>query len=303
MSLAIPDDVVDCDAQTKLFETMLRFTTTHRIMTVGDDSGWGKTTFLRKLRYLCQYRHEVPVALVPLEEFESYPDELALTKDITNQLERSPDVRFPSFNRLMLARSLHDVDMFTKHLHGSVDASDSLINESVVAGTIFKIDNVEQFTRIGAPTWTDEANRQAQRLCVEAFLGELFNIALERPLVIIFDTVESANEDLRDWLFLRLVNRGILSNPDSCKLLLVFAGKRLETALRSRFSNYDLLFTSIPSLGALEPHETVQLFEKQGLIGLQPEDVEYLHNRIIDRTMSLTSAIAVADAMIKARIM
>ena len=252
MSCCYPEDVVDYEAETGRFEDLLTFTTRRRIVTVSDDSGQGKSTFLRKLRHLCQWQHGIPVALVPLEDFENRPDELALVSDVAEQL-RIAGVQFPSFDKLIRARSFHDVAMFAQDLHGSVDARGAVISGSKVAGTIFQVDNIEQFNTVGAPNWTDEVDLQAKRLCVEAFLVELFDSARGRPVVIIFDTVESAHEKLKDWLLLTLVNgRMLISEGEECKLLIVLAGRKIEPVLKSRFSDYDSHFESISLLRSWE---------------------------------------------------
>jgi hypothetical protein len=295
MSGGYPEEVIDCEAEKHRFEDLLRFATPRRIMTVSDDSGWGKSTFVRTLRHLCQFQYKIPVALVPLEDFENRPDELALVTDVVQQLE-DVGVQFPSFDKLTRARSLHDVAIFAEGL-GSVDASGAVISESDLAVTMFKIENIEQFNKIGAPDWSEEADRQAKRLCVEAFLTELFETACERPIVIIFDTVESAHEKLKDWLFLTLVNHRILEHPGGEHMLLVvLAGRKLEAALKSRFSDYGFFFDSISSLGTWEKDDTVRLFAVHGLGGLDHKVVDFLHERIAARDVSLTRALAIAAA-------
>jgi len=301
MSFGSPHDVVDCDAEARRLDELLTFVTQRRIMTVSDDSGWGKSTFLRKLHHLCRWRHGVPVALVPLEDYEDRPDEFALVTDLVAQLKES-ELRFPSFDELTLARSFHDVAMFANNVHGTANANGAVINESIIAGTMYKIENVEQFNRFGAPDWTDEADRQAKLLCVEAFFTELLDAARKSPLVIMFDTVESAHEKLKDWLFLALVKRRVLADPDGHKLVIVLAGKKLEADLRSRFLDYDSFFESILSLGIWDLEDTARLFEVRGFDKLLPEDVHYLHAVIVSRNMSLIDVLAIADIINKKRI-
>jgi len=110
-----------------------------------------------------------------------------------------------------------------------------------------------------------------------------------------FDTVESAHEKLREWLFLTLVNGRIVADASGGhKLLLVLAGKSLEALLRSRFSDYDSFFVSIPSLSSWRLEDTKRLLEVKGVGRLDPDVVKLLHRKIITRRLSFTKALAIA---------
>ncbi len=297
MNCCNTEDVVDCEVQANRFEDLLTFSTQRRVLAVSDDGGRGKSTLLKKLRDLCKWHYSIPVALVPLEDFENCPDELVLVTDIAEQL-RGMGVQFPAFDRLLRARSFHDVGMFARDMYcGGVDGRHAIINKSIVAGTLYEIENVEQLIKIGPQEWSDEADLQAKRICVEAFLSELFDMAHQRPVVVLFDTVESAHEKLMDWLFLALVNRRIVADANGDhKLLMVLAGRELEALLRSRFSDYDSFFESMPSLGAWRLEDTKRLLEVKGYGRLDLDVVKLLHKKIVARHMSLADALTIALA-------
>ncbi len=285
-----PADIVDREPEASRFQNLLEFATQRRILAVSDDSGWGKSTFLKKLRYLCEYKHNVPVALIPLEDFDDRPDEFELVSDIVDQLKRA-GVPFPSFDRLNIARLLHDAGLFVDRLRGAVNAEAAVISGGQVAGSIF---NIEHADNVGVPDWTDEANRQAKLLCLEAFLADLFETASKRTVVIILDNVEHTTEQLRRWMFKTLVSDRILATPDAeHKLIVVMAGEKLQPRLTSRFEDL-ARFDFISALGTWEPEDTARLFEVHGLNGLLPHQVIQLHGSIVAREVSLTSALAIA---------
>src|SRR5580693_6032074 len=101
-----PDRFIDREVEAKRFEVLLGLATPHRILAVSDDSGWGKSAFLKKLKFLCDFDHRIPAALIPLEEFDDCPDELELVSDVVDQLTEA-GVRFtiPAFSWTACAES------------------------------------------------------------------------------------------------------------------------------------------------------------------------------------------------------
>ena len=288
-----PADIVDREPEAKRFENLLEFTTQRRILAVSDDCGWGKSTFLKKLHYLCEYQLMIPVALVPLEDFDDRPDEFALAEDMADQLRRA-GVPFPTFDELNRLRSFHDSSLFVNGLRGAINASGATISGGQVAATIF---NIEHADNVGAPDWTDEADRQAKRLCLDTFIGELFETARERKIVIIFDNVGAGTPQLLRWVLKTLVTDRILAKPDSGhKMIVVMAGEKLQPRLTALFKDL-ACFDLIPALGTWELADTARLFEAHGLNGLLPHQVTQLHGNILAREVSLTGALAMAGIL------
>jgi hypothetical protein len=288
-----PIGFVDREEEARRFETLLGLATHRRILAVSDDSGWGKSTFLKKLRHQCDYDYLVPVALVPLEEFDDRPDEFELVSDVAKQLTRA-EVPFPTFNELNRLRSFHDSGIFVKSLRGIVNASNATISGGQVAGTIF---NIEHYDSVGAPPWTDEADRQAKQLCLNAFLAELFEAAREQKIVIIFDNVELATVQLRHFLLKTLVTDRILAELGAKhKLIIVMAGEKLHPRLASMFKDLER-FDVIPALGSLRPSDVDRLFEVKGLNTLPPDQLTWLREQIVKREVSLAKALAIAKLL------
>lgn len=293
-----PARFVDREVEAKRFEELLGLATQRRILAVTDDSGWGKSTFLKKLRFLCDFDHRIPAALIPLEEFDDRPDELELVSDVVDQLTEA-GVPFPSFHKLNRQRSLHDSGMFVDSLRGIVNASNASISGGQVAGTIF---NIERYDSVGAPDWTDEADRQAKQLCLEAFLTELFAAAQQRTIVIIFDNVGLVTRQPQRWVLRTLVTDRIVAERDAGhKLVIVMAGEKLERQLRSLFSDL-ACFDLIPVLGAMRPEHIDQLFEVHNLEGLPADYLTWLQQRILAREISLAGALTLADVFCKVRL-
>jgi hypothetical protein len=290
-----PTEVVDRELEASRFESLLRFDSPRRVFAVSDESGRGKSTFLRKLQHLCEYQHNVPVALVPLEEFDDRPDEFTLVNDIADQLSRA-GLSFPTYKKLASAYSFRDVGTFQatyRSVYGGVDARAASVSGGQVAGTII---NVEHAETVAPAPWDDEANRMAMELCVGAFFADLVAVAVERPVVIIFDTIDRATEQLQRWVFLQLVRRQALAGTeDDRKLVVVLAGTRIEVRLRSVFENlFDTRFESISALGDWDLADTKRLFEVHGYAGLSESRVAQLHQDLGDRALSIAAALSVA---------
>ena len=95
--------IIDRVAEEEIFARMLQFQTARRVMIVSDGRGRGKTDLLRKLRYVCSYLQEVPVALVDLE-VHRVGEEFDIAQTIRNQLAQG-GVEFKGFDDLDQARS------------------------------------------------------------------------------------------------------------------------------------------------------------------------------------------------------
>ncbi|MGD9703412.1 MAG: hypothetical protein AB7Q42_13940 [Acidimicrobiia bacterium] len=229
-------EIIDREAETASFAEMLGCTSPERVLVVDDKSGSGKSDLLRKLRLLCETRHEVPVALADCKDYESKPDAWFIVDDVCKDLV-STGADLPHFNSLNGARSLQRTDLFAQELQtvrGAIDLSGASISGGQQAGMIF---NNSQEVNVAPQPWTDEAERWARALCIEAFLADLRATAHDRPVVLLFDTVDKANERLRRWLFQRLVRQTIVADRETHKVLVVMAGPGVLPMLEGRLSD------------------------------------------------------------------
>ncbi|MEO7287682.1 MAG: hypothetical protein ABI140_12235 [Jatrophihabitantaceae bacterium] len=229
--------IVDRDDETSLLAALLSADDIRRVMAVSDKPGMGKTDVLRKLRFVCETIHDVPVAMVRFDDFVSKPDVFSIAQQLYETL-RDFGASFPSFEALNTARAFADVSRFAEQLrtiYGQADVAGATISGGQVAGTIFNVDapNAANVS-IGAPQWTDRAEEQAKALSVEAFVTDLLAYARAHPVVLLFDTVEKAADDLQRWLIVNLIRRQVLNEVSGHRLIVVLAGRQLLDTLEGR---------------------------------------------------------------------
>lgn len=294
MELIAPSEIVDRGDETQRFETLLEMVAERKVLAVSDGIGWGKSTLLRKLRHVCECR-QIPVALIFLNEL-AYPDEFTLITTIADQL-RQAGLSLPSFDKMNRARAFRDAGQFiqTYQTLGTTDARGAWISGGDVAGTMIKIEHAENV----APTqWTDETEKEARLLCLEAFLADLFTLAAERSIVIMIDSVESADEVLQRWLLLSLIMNRVLAKPNGDhKLLVVLSGEKLDILLQSYFRHYDEQFDFIQQLGDWSLADTERMLHVHHVGGLEKKLVEDIHDWIAARRVSLSDAIDVGKLL------
>ena len=297
MSRVDGDKAVDREPEAAVLEQMLRFETGRRVLIVSDSPGQGKSVLLRKLRWLCDLRFEVPAALVPLEEYEQRPDELALATDIVDQL--AAIVPFDEFNRLASARSLRESGSFERqfNLQGHVLATNAQVADGgTVAGTII------QHASINMADWEGPSEREARRQCLAAFHAELVAHSAEQPVVIIFDTLDKSPEVLRRWVFRQLLKAAILDRNDEHKLVVVVAGVGLHEMLQSIFAEtFETCFEPISSLGSWGRVELEQFLDVHGCGGLSADDVEMLLANRVQFGKSLQVVLEMAHLLLRDR--
>jgi len=229
-----PDEakIVDRDTETDLFARTLPCDGPRRVLVVSDKSGMGKSDLLRKLRYLCEYIHEVPVALVDLADFQNRPEEFPIIEQLHKELSR--EAAFPTFDALNTARAFKDAHKFYQQavdVRGVIDLTDAEISGGTLAGTVFQIEHAEN---VGTPDWSEQAEDVAKALCKRAFFTELMSVAHDRPVVILLDTIDKTGEELRRWLFRDLLKDRVLTNWAEHRVILVMAGKDLYDLVEPR---------------------------------------------------------------------
>jgi hypothetical protein len=291
MDLIAPSDIVDRGDEAKRFEDLLEMAAERRVLAVSDDIGWGKSTLLRKLRHLCECR-QIPVALIFLNEL-AYSDEFTLIATIADQL-RQAGLILPSFDKMNRARAFRDAGQFIQSyqtLQGAINTGGASISGGQMAGVMF---NIQRAENVELAHWTDETEKEARLLCLEAFLADLFSSAAQRPIVIMIDSVESADEFLQRWLLLSLIMNRVLARPDGDhKLLVVLSGEKLDILLQSYFRHYDKQFDFIQELGGWSLADTERMLQVHRLGGLERKLVEDIHGWIAARNISLSDAISI----------
>jgi len=293
-----PAQIVDRDGDTAAFATMLALDSPRRVMVVSDTPGRGKTDLLRKLRHQCEWGEpQVPTAMFDFEA-RSVTSEMEIMDDVADQLKQV-GVVLPSYERLAEARLFQRIGQFAevwKSVSGSIDLSGAQLSGAAqAAGVIVNIRVEEGGTLEGLPgaAWSDALDTHAWRLCREAFFSDLLEVARERPVALFFDTVNSADEEMRRWLVNELVRRRLLTSREEHHLLLVLAG-----------TDADVLMAPVNALGpeCLLPAEPLQAWESEqvqaflavhGFPNMADADIETIRIMIGAGT-SLVKAIKIA---------
>jgi hypothetical protein len=293
MNLIALQDIVDRGQETERFKDFLNLRTERRIFAVSDDSGWGKSTLLRKLRHVCE-RDGVPVALIYLNELADL-SEFTLTREMVDQLHQA-GVPFPSFQQLNFARAFRDMYRFSDTYHslkGTIHADGASIHGGQVAGLMF---NIQHADKVEARPWSEEAEKEARLLCLDAFLVDLFAEARKRKVVIIADAVEYADEGLQRWLLRNLIARQVIGRSDH-RLVVVLSGENLDGLLQPYFDESGAQFEFIDALcsrGSWCLSDTERMLQVHKLTGLDATVVQDIHKWISTRKVSLADALLIA---------
>jgi hypothetical protein len=294
-----PRLIVDREAEAEVFANMLRFVTARRVMIVSDENGRGKTDLLRKLRYQCEYIFDPSVA-VALFDFETneVSEEMDVIETIAEQLvDGEVRIELPHFTELNDARSWRDTGKFVKSwrsVQGSVDLTGAeLTGGAEAAGIMYKIEHVEN---LSFPDWTDKMERQARRLCKEAFFSDLLAAARDTPIVLLVDTVDAADEDLRRWVLRDLLRRRLLSTWEERRLLLVLAGTDVKELIRPLNEQQRECLEPVPSLAGWEEGHVRDFLDVHGYRGLSDVDIELVRSAIAGGK-SLVKALQMAEVL------
>lgn len=233
MARVSPSNLVDREQESLLFASLLRCEDDRRIILVSDEHGTGKTDVLRKFEFLCKTDHQVPVAMLRFDDFESVPSMLRIVEHAYTLLS-GWGLSFPEYQRLSDARAMRMLSAFVPHaagLVGTVDAREAEISGNAMVGGIVA-------EHIGSITlhqeWNDAVERKAVEMCVTAFLDDLLTRAQQRPVVLLFDTVEKIVEtDIQRWLLQDLIRKRMPQGAAGHNLVIVLAGVGLNDLLAS----------------------------------------------------------------------
>jgi hypothetical protein len=288
--------IFDREVEAETFGKMVRMVIPRRVMVVSDKGGMGKTDLLRKLRLLCERDYDVPVALLPLEDFASRPDEFAVVSSMHKAL-RDSGAHLPSFDELNQARALKNTTGFLERLE-RVAAVVDMRNAAVTgaAKIAAMMINVEHAQNVVLPPWSEDADAQARALCVEAFLADLRAYAQERPVALLFDSVEKIGEHLRRWVLSEIVRKLALTDWESRKLVIVLAGQGAREMVYGRLP--EVQHNCIEPVFAFQPWTAGQVrefLEVNDLTDMRPNEVEAIHSL-------LTGGHTLAAALMYARL-
>jgi hypothetical protein len=304
MALIDASKIMDREAEAEIFNSMLRYESPRRVLVVSDRGGMGKSTLLRKLRYLCDVTHSCPVALVDLREFKDRPDVFKLVRALRNELNGG-GIIFPRFDAFNRARAFQDPEPFrtwTRPVQGAVDARQAQVGgQTRVAGVI--IEHAEHVAEhVGTRPWNDQAENEAQALCCHAFLEDLLTYTQGRTVVLLFDTVE-ANEELRRWIILELIREPLVRGYKDQRLIVVLAGQDVAELITERLGTEGRECTeSIASLSNWDLDHVTKFLKVNGFINLNQLDYEFIHDKL-SVGYTLHQALLIAQGLLNVQLL
>jgi hypothetical protein len=290
--------IIDREAEAETFNGLLACSTPRRIMVVSGKSGMGKSVVLRKLRYLCEYTHSVPVALADLADFQDRPDTFALVaklRKLLGQIGPAIPAAFPQFDDANEKRnSPAGVTLpVMPPVQGTVDARNATVSgQGQVGGVIY---NVSMYG--GPSARTDEADAAARERCAELFLDDLLDCARQQPVVLLFDSMEKAGDELKRWIFLDLIRKRLLPNRKDCKLIVVLAGQDLAQMVSDRLQATAEDSIEPASLSRWNIHHVADFLRVNKLGGLGEGELRTVLS-VLDMGYPLTAALTVAQAFV-----
>jgi 5S rRNA maturation endonuclease (ribonuclease M5) len=287
--------IIDREAEAEIFNSMLQFETPRRILLVSDKSGMGKSDVLRKLRYLCEYTHGVPAALLDLRELESRPDVFPHVVTLRNALEKG-GARFPTFDAMNGARREHDRSYLPERwLKGVVNLAGAQIKDTAKVSGIMTVIEHPDHVYMGQPQWTDEDETEARSRCVESFLDDLMECSRKQSAVVLLDTVDKAGEEIQRWIFLELIRKRLLPTRKDCKLIIVLAGQGVAEMLNDRLQPADReCIEPIASLTGWDENHVAQFLAVHGYNGLKKAEIRIIHE-LLSINYTLAQALILAQ--------
>lgn len=277
-----PDKFIDREFELGLFQELLTFNDTARILAIKDGSGTGKSQLLKKLEHYCRtIKPRIPVSLIACDQLGDRSP-LFLTRKIFEHL--SSVVSFDSYSSLDKARISGDFNAFgaLSKIEGSVHLRDVDFLGAIkpkIAGVIHETEIAVANIFATTASLSEDQEKLAQEEVIDAFFRDLKGHCSNRPVVLMFDSYEKGGEILATWFEEFLLERHFFSGGPS-KLLLVLAGQESPRfhALWPK-EDCDLLVKSVDRLGRWTKEHVEQCLRVNGF-KYESDHVELLHKFI-----------------------
>lgn len=224
-----PSKFIDREFEQELFEELLEFRGTQRILAIEDRGGTGKSHLLEHFRYRCRtVQPRTPVSLIALDQLVDETP-LTLIDTIIDHLS-SFRIEFPLYIKHESARVSGDFSTIL----GSIYLQGATFEKAIdvrVSGVA--VDRAE-VVNVGSFSWSPDKDKVARKVIIQAFFDDLRECSTQIPIVIILDGFEKINPELQKWITDVLINNLFFDAENQCPLLLlVIAGKVIP-----KFSNY-----------------------------------------------------------------
>jgi hypothetical protein len=200
-----PDKFIGRESERELFEKLLTFETDARILTIRASGGDGKSYLLAKFQDCCLTRiPRIPISYIALDQL---PDNSPLT---------------------LVQSIVDDLEPFRITFHNFDRDEEARINPRI-STTIVRPENNETISVSNAPVpLTPEQEKRARKNSIRSFFEDLRSYCTEKHVVIMFDSYEKCEPNLKDWIIRHFLEQGFFSDDCNSRLLaLVIAGKEV----------------------------------------------------------------------------
>lgn len=276
-----PNKFIGREYEQGLFEELLKAETSARILAIRDQGGNGKSLLLEKFQHRCRTgQPRTPVSLIALDQLHDYSP-LSLIKKIIEPLS-AIGITFENFDRIENARV--DADFKTIRASTYFQGSNfSGASNMKISGTMTNLEHAETVNVTNATVkLTPDQERLAQDLVVRAFFNDLHTYCEKSPLVIMFDTFEKCDANLKDWIVSHFLERNFFSDScESCLLRLVLAGKELPN-FHANWSNEacESTLRVVNELGKWTKENVEECMRVHGFDSYESHELESLYGLI-----------------------
>lgn len=289
---------INRDVERALFRSMLISSPgTRRVLAIGDQSGHGKSSLLRKLRDECDEAN-VPACLIELGDKQIIKSDFDLIDKIRDEFNVYNDVKFEGYDRLNHARLRKDIGPFINK-SGSDPAKDinasgaNLNDDAKMIGNVenyYDAENIHIHSRQN-PEWPSAAYEdKARKICIDAFFEDVKKIDKASTIVILLDAWDKCDNPLQRWISMQLLSNLVLAKGTVTNVVAVVAGIDLAQQLITR-KKEDVHF--IDKLSEWDFEHMKALFESYGYF-LKDSDIETLRLKVNKGDISLIGALQVA---------
>lgn len=279
-----------------LFEDLLKFATDARILAIKASGGNGKSLLLEKFQHRCLTGSpRTPVSLIVLDQL---PDNspLSLIQSIAEDLH-SLGITFDNFERDERERVAANFGGIrsSAYLQGTnlSNARNTQISGTMVNTKRAKTVNVSAAT----VALTPEQETLARKYVIRTFFDDLHVYCAEKRVVIMLDSYDKCEPDLKEWIVRNFLERNFFSDPcESCLLGLVIAGKELpEFHLRLPQEVCDSKLLLVNELGRWTKENVAECLTLHGFDNYETHDLDMFY-RIIDSGQPLSQLMQVIQS-------
>lgn len=298
-----PKDLIDRKAEQEQFTDLVSFTSAARMLTICDKGGKGKSSLLKRLEYNCRYemRPPIPVCLIELDKMED-PSAFRFIEEVVERLKKGKNkVEFPKFEDLNEARMAKNYAPFDKsnyrnrsNMTGRAEVKGPMESGAVAAGIYYNV-NADSVS-IPITEFSAEQEQSAQQKCIEAFFEDLRALCATRPIVLLFDTWERCNLEIRKWIIEELLENHCFNSKKSlrpAKFAIVLASRPYHPVKERsglRDDEFTRLFTdeqecaatilSKKSLSTWEPEHVKEFLKQNSYPNASDDEIDFICNKL-----------------------